>query len=85
MNIQKNAFSIEEIKSIFREKGEAIADTVFKLLKCFNIVQLCRKSGIVKLKGYTVDEILTILFLLPFMLINTVRGFITGNYQLTHS
>lgn len=85
MNITKNAFSIEEIKSIFKEKGDAIPDTIFDLLKCFNIVQLCRMTGFAKLKGYTVDEILTILFLLPFMLINTVRGFITGNYQLSQA
>ena len=38
-----------------------------------------------KLKGYSADEILTILFFLPFLLLNTVRGFIIGNYQLSRA
>ena len=52
MNIIKNAFSIEEIKSIFKEKSDAIADTIFDLLKCFNIVQLCRMTGFVKVNPH---------------------------------
>jgi len=52
MNITKNAFSIEEIKSIFKEKSDTIADTIFDLLKCFNIVHLCRKAGIFKVNPH---------------------------------
>ena len=40
-------------------------------------------TGFVKLKGYAVNEILTSLFIFPFMLIDSVRGFIIGNYQLS--
>ena len=46
MNIEENAFSIEEIKSIFKEKGDAIADTIFDLIKCFNIVPIYRDDRI---------------------------------------
>lgn len=85
MNIQQNAFSLQEIKSIFKEKGENLGDTIFDLLKCFKIDHLCRASGIIKLKGYSPNEILTVLFLLPFMLIDTVRGFIISSYPLTQA
>ena len=85
MNIQKNAFSLKEIKSIFQEKGDRVGDTVFALLKSFNLTSLCRQSGIVKLKGYAAQEILFVLFLFPFMLIDTVRGFVLSNYPLTQA
>ena len=35
MNIQKNAFSFQEIKLIFKEKGQAVGDTIFDIFKCF--------------------------------------------------
>ena len=85
MNIERNPFSLQEIKSIFKEKGDCLGDTVFDLLKCFDLTALCRKTGIVKLKGYTVDEILTVLFCFPFMLLKTVRGFIMSGYSLTQA
>lgn len=85
MNIQKNAFSLKEIKSIFQEKGDRVGDTVFALLKCFDIASSCRKSKIVKFKGYTTKEILFVLFLFPFMLVDTIRGFILSGYPLTQA
>jgi hypothetical protein len=85
MNIAKNAFSLQEIKSIFKEKGQGVGDTIFDLFKCFKIAQLCRASGMLKLKGYRPSEILTVLFLFPFMLIDTVRGFIVSSYPLTQA
>lgn len=83
MNINKNNFSFQEIKAIFTEKGDRVGDTIYGLLKCFNLVSLCHKTGFVKMKGYSVNEILTIFFLFPFMLISTIRGFITCRYQIS--
>jgi hypothetical protein len=83
MNIQKNAFSIFELKSVFREKGDQLGDTVFVLLKSFDLLKLCLKSGIVKTKGYSAKEILIILFLFPFMLVDTIRSFILRGCPLT--
>ena len=83
MNINKNNLSFQEIKAIFTEKGDSVGDTIYDLLKCFNLISLYRKNGFVKLKGYSVDEILTIFFLFPFMLIGTIRGFITSRYRIS--
>ena len=83
MNFQKNAFSIYELKSVFKEKDNLLGDTVFALLKSFDLLALCLKSRIIKAKGYSAKEILTILFLFPFMLVDTIRGFILRGYPLT--
>ena len=83
MNIPKNAFSLYEIKSIFQEKGSQIGETVFALFQTFDLTTLCLRSGMVKLKGYSPQAILTVLFLLPLMLVKTVRSFILCGYPLT--
>jgi len=83
MIYQKNAFSIYELKSVFLEKGELLGETVFALLKSFDLTSLCLRSKIVRAKGYSASEILNILFFFPFMLVKTIRSFLLREYPLT--
>ena len=85
MNINQNDLSFQEIKTIFKENNNGVGDTIFDLFKCFNIVQLCRKAGIFKAKGFKVEEIMIVFLVLPLMLIDTIRGFITSSYPLTQA
>ncbi len=82
MITEKYVLAIQEIKSIF-ENQDAVGDTIFDLLKCFNPLKLCRSLGVCKLMGYSLPSLVVTMMMFPLMLVKTVRGFITSNFRLT--
>jgi len=82
VNIDKKDVSIEEIKSIFENRNGTVGDTIYDLMKCFNMAKLCRSLGVNKQKGYSLPALIIVLTLFPVMLLKTVRGFILSGCKL---
>lgn len=82
----KDTTEIEQIKTILTKDGLSRTDTLIDLLRLFNITSLCLKNGMIKHKGYSLLEVLTVLLLFPFMTISTVRSFYLSRFnQLTEA
>ena len=82
----KDTIKIEQIKTILTKDGFSITDTLMDLLRVFDITSLCLKNGMIKHKGYSLSDIVTVLLLFPFMTISTVRSFSLSRFnQLTEA
>lgn len=76
----KDITKVEEIKTILK-KDEFSNNTLMDLFRLFKIEYLCLKNGMIKHKGYSVSEILSVLFLFPIMVISTVRSFYLSRFN----
>ena len=79
----KNVLSVHEIKDVFDKKNNNVDLTIFDLFIRFKLQKLVLQCGIVKKRGYSIAEILTVLLLFPIMMVTTVRGFISSRFTLT--
>jgi hypothetical protein len=79
----KNVLSIHEIKAVFDKKDAEVGLTIFDLLASFRLHKLALQCGIVKMRGYPIAEIMTVLLLFPILMVTTVRGFIQSRFALT--
>lgn len=77
----QNTIKIEEIKTIFGKDDVSISDKLLNLIKLFKINFLCLKNGMIKHKGFSVSEILTVLILFPFMAVSTVNSFFSSRFN----
>jgi hypothetical protein len=79
-NIDAN-IKIEHIKSIATKDKLAISDKLIDLFRMFNISALCYKNKMIKFKGYSVSDIISVLTLFPFMAISTVNSFMLSRFK----
>lgn len=77
----QNTIKFEEIKTISGKDGLSFFDKLLELFKLFKIDSLCQKNGMIKYKGFSVSEILTVLILFPFMAISTVNSFFSSRFN----
>ncbi len=70
----KDTKKIEEIKSISIKSNFSVSSKLTELLRIFKLSRLCCQNKMLKLKGFKVDEILSILLLFPFLAIQSVNS-----------
>ena len=76
-----NKIKIEQIKGISTIDKLAISDKLIDLFRMFNISALCLKNKMIKFKGYSVSDIISVLTLFPFMAISTVNSFMLSRFK----
>jgi hypothetical protein len=77
----KDKIKIEQIKSISTKDKLAISDKLIDLFRMFNISALCLKNKMIKFKGYSVSDIISVLTLFPFMALATVNSFMLSRFR----
>jgi hypothetical protein len=70
----KDTKKIEKIKSISVKNNFSISSKLPELFRLFDLNRLCSRNNMLKLKGLKVSEILSILFLFPFLMIQSVNA-----------
>ncbi len=70
----KDTKKIEEIKSISATNNFSISSKLTELFRIFDLNRLCGRNKMIKSKGFKVSEILSILFLFPFLNIKSVNS-----------
>jgi hypothetical protein len=77
----QNTIKIEEIRTILAKDDSSIGNKLLDLIQLFKINSLCVKNGLMKHKGYSVSEIVTVLILFPLMPISTIRSFYSSRFN----
>lgn len=70
----KDTIEIEAIRSISAKSNFSISSKLAELFRLFDLNRLCSRNKMLKLKGFKVSEILSILFLFPFLAIQSVNS-----------
>lgn len=73
MHLNKNIEKLSELKDLFCD-GENAGDTFIDMLKAISYGPLTREINAIKKKGYNAGELLSVLLLLPFAGISSVRA-----------
>lgn len=71
---------VNEIKKIVDKYQYSLDSIVADLLKIFKFKSLCWEAGVRKQDGYSVPNVIMIILMLPFMMINTIGGFYRSRY-----
>jgi hypothetical protein len=70
----KDTKKIEKIKSISAKNNFSVSSKLPELFRLFDLNRLCSRNNMLKLKGLKVSDILSILFLFPFLMIQSVNA-----------
>jgi hypothetical protein len=71
----------DEIKKVLGKKGYNISNIICEILKRFNFKTICNRVGLIKKEGYSISEILTLMFIMPLMLLESVLAFYKSEYK----
>ena len=85
MHPHKNIEKLSELKDFFTS-SEKVSDTFIDMLKAFSCGSVSRMLNTIKKRGYVAGELLSVLLMLPFAGVSSVRAlFFSGLVQLSQA